>query len=54
MTKGMNIMVGYDNLIMGDRSLISGGKDGIMPSDSRLKGNTAEDPASGIEASGTP
>ncbi|KAH7130340.1 hypothetical protein B0J11DRAFT_602675 [Dendryphion nanum] len=36
MSKGMHIMVGYDNLIMGDKSSVSGGVDGIMPTDSRL------------------
>jgi hypothetical protein len=33
-----HVMAGYDNLVYGTFLETSGGRDGIMPSDSRLRG----------------
>jgi hypothetical protein len=42
--KGMDIMVGYDNLIFGSKIETSGGSSGILPSDARLEtAGTLED-----------
>jgi len=34
---GYDLMVGYDNLIMGDGTKSSGGSDGVSAEDERLK-----------------
>ena len=36
MEEGMHIMAGYDNMILGDKSALSGGVDGIKPDDPRF------------------
>lgn len=37
MTQGYHVMVGYDNLIFGNAIPMTGGTDGILAGDPRLK-----------------